>query len=132
MSISVTVRDETTAGVVVHSLDIQLPAETVSVEELIRSRVYQEVRELNARKSGAVHHGLVRPTEAEVVANGFRVRKTKPIQWKPQFEKACEAFRNRQVLIVVDDRQVETLDQMIEIASGTEISFIKLVLLVGG
>ena len=60
------------------------------------------------------------------------------IDWKAQFEAACEAFRSNRVLILVDDRQVERLDQTIDLRpatakqSATSVTFLKLTPLVGG
>ena len=46
--ITLTVRDETTAGEQLAALELQLAAEETTVRELIRARVHQEVRDHNA------------------------------------------------------------------------------------
>ena len=43
-----------------------------------------------------------------------------------------EAFGRNGFVVLVDDRQVEELDEDIELALGTEVTFLKLVPLVGG
>jgi hypothetical protein len=76
--------------------------------------------------------GLVQPTDAERVLNGYRLRRRRKIDWEEQAQRALEAFRRNGFLVLVDDRQAESLDEEIEIRLGTHVSFIKLVPLVGG
>ena len=47
-------------------------------------------------------------------------------------ETALDAFQRNGFFVLVDDRQVEGLDEEIEIRLNTTISFVKLVPLVGG
>ncbi|EDL56503.1 hypothetical protein PM8797T_00784, partial [Gimesia maris DSM 8797] len=46
--------------------------------------------------------------------------------------KAVEAFERNQILILVNERQAESLDEEIKITPQSEVSFLKLTLLVGG
>jgi hypothetical protein len=126
-----TIRDESTDGRSLNESVVELLTESVTVEELIRSRVYQEVQDYNLKKTGEFR-GLVNPLP-ERTATGRR-----DIDWKAQFETACEAFRHNRVLILVDDKQVERLDQTIELRPAigdqpaTSVTFLKLTPLVGG
>jgi hypothetical protein len=126
-----TVRDETVAGATTNRIELRFPTERITVRELIRERVYQEVQDYNLEKRGAFR-GLVQPSDSEARLNGYALRPGREIDWKPQFDRACEAFEKKQVLVLVGDRQAATLDETIEIARGTEVSFLKLVPLVGG
>jgi hypothetical protein len=136
MSITVQIRDETTGGDVSSQTPLELPAERMSVRDLIRERVYQEVQDFNRGKSGGAFQGLVQPGEAERVLNGtrtdYRPHASPQLDWKAQFEAACDAFESRQFLLIVDARQAESLDQVVEVSPGSEISFLKLTPLVGG
>ncbi len=131
MPATLTIRDETASGAVTRRFELEFPTERITVRELIRERVYQEVQDYNRRKD-APFVGLVQPTESEVSLNGFKVKRGRDVDWKRQFEKACEAFEGRQVLVLVGERQAATLEETIEIGRGTEVSFLKLVPLVGG
>lgn len=126
-----TVRDETIAGATTNRIELTFPTERITVRELIRERVYQEVQDYNLEKRGAFH-GLVQPSDSEARLNGYELRPGREIDWKPQFERACEAFERKQVLVLVGNRQAVTLEETIEIARGTEVTFLKLVPLVGG
>jgi len=127
----ITVRDETATGEAVGGLTLDFLTERITVRELIRSRVYQEVQEYNAARSG-LFRGLVQPDDAERTADGFRLRKARTINWERQFDLAVKAFRGNGVIILVDGQQVEELDQEIELRSDTHVAFLRLVPLVGG
>lgn len=133
-----TVRDETAVGSVTNELTLDVLSESITVRELIRSRVYQEVQDYNLRQrqpGEATFRGLVTPTDAERALNGaggVRLRTPREIDWKQQFDKACDAFCRNGFFILIDDRQAESLDEVIMLRHDTKVSFVKLVPLVGG
>jgi hypothetical protein len=132
MATAVTVRDETTSGATTNELTLEFLTERVTVREVIRSRVYQEVTEYNARVSGAFR-GLVQPRESEAVAGGgFRLRQKRRLDWQEQYERALKGFAANGFLLLVDDRQVTDLDEEVELRHDTAVTFLKLVPLVGG
>lgn len=150
MPVTLTVRDETATGQAMHSIELEFLTERITVRELIRSRVYQEVKDHNvraaqsaaARSSGSSEpptqvgaqpfRGLVTPTDTERELNTAARREPRQIDWKKQFDVATSAFERNGFLILVDDRQAESLDEEIEIRPATNVSFVKLVPLVGG
>jgi hypothetical protein len=128
----VTIRDEsTTGGPGAREWGLELLTERITVRELIRSRVHQEVKDHNA-KAGETFHGLVRPTDSEAGPGGWRVKHGTKIDWKAQFEKAIEAFQKSRVLVLVGDRQVTDLDESVVIGPATRVTFLRLLPLVGG
>lgn len=136
MPVTLTVRDETTSGDVYHERPLEFPTERITVRELIRERVYQEVQDFNRSRDAQVFRGLVQPTDAERILNGtpteYRLKSHRAIDWKPQFDKAIEAFDRSGYFILIDDKQAESLDQQFVIGHGTQVSFVKLTMLVGG
>lgn len=132
MATTLTVRDEEMTGKTVAEFSLEFLTERITIRELIRSRVYQEVKDHNAKQNQGEFKGLIQPTDAERTLNGFRLKKPRQINWKEQFEKAIEAFEKSQMLILVNDRQAESLEEEIEIATDTSVSFLRLTLLVGG
>ncbi len=109
-----------------------MPEERTTARELIRGRVYQEVQDYNLKQAGPFR-GLVRPEGAEAALNGPPSKaKFRPIDWKKQFDRAVEAFEANQVLLLVDDRQVESLDEEVTLREGSVATFLRLTLLVGG
>jgi hypothetical protein len=115
---------------VTHELTLDVLDETLSVRELIRGRVYQEVQDYNRRRGEAAFRGLVTPGEAETALNGPRPRRE--IDWKAQFDQTCEAVERNGFFLLIDDRQAESLAETITLRHDTRVSFVKLVPLVGG
>ncbi|MEO0396767.1 MAG: hypothetical protein AAF243_12385 [Cyanobacteria bacterium P01_A01_bin.137] len=105
--------------------------EQITVRELIRSRVYQEVKDFNTQQP-EFFRGLIQPTETEQTLNGYKLHKPRKINWETQFEKAIIAFQSNGFIILVDDAQVTELEDEITIAPETSVTFMKLVPLVGG
>ena len=132
MPMTLTIRDEEMTGKTVNELSLEFLTERITVRELIRSRVYQEVQDHNVAAGQREFRGLVRPTEVEQVLNKTGEKKPRTIDWRKQCEKAIEAFEKKQILILVNDRQVESLDEEIELRPDTSVSFLRLTLLVGG
>ena len=133
MAFIVKVRDETTSGDVLGALDLQLEDERTTVRELIRARVHQEVRAFNAQQTSNDRVvGLVQPTKAERELNGYRLKMPRLIDADKQTTTAWRAFERGNVLLLVDDRQVEDLDEDVMLRSASDVVFLKLVPLVGG
>lgn len=131
MATTLTIRDETTGGEPAHEFTVDLLTETLTIRELIRSRVFQEVKDHNA-KQPEHFRGLIQPTDAEKTLNGYKLKNKRMIDWQPQFDKATEAFEKNQIVVLVDDRQAESLDEQITVGPETKVTFLRLVMLVGG
>jgi hypothetical protein len=131
MTATLNIRDETLGADSMHAWALEVTTERLTVRELIRSRVYQEVQDYNVRQ-GQVFRGLVQPEEAEKTLNGWKLKKPRLLDWKKQFERAIEAFEANQVLILVNDRQAESLEEEIVITPDTTVTFLRLTPLVGG
>lgn len=128
---TVTFRDETATGRRLEEFSIPDLPETMTVRELVRLRVREEVARYNARPS---HHfnGLVRPDDAEVELNGYRLRAPRRLDWERQADIAERAFSRNGYVVLVGDRQIDDLDEEVDLAADPEIVFVKLVALVGG
>lgn len=131
MATVLTIIDETPTGGSTGGLSLEFLTERITVRELIRSRIYQEVSEYNATLSGHFI-GLVQPGEVERTLNGDRPRGPRRIDWQAQYARALDAFRRNGFLILVDDRQVTELDEGIVLRHDSTATFLKLVPLVGG
>ena len=131
MMTKVRVCDQTTAGDTTGEYVFDLLSERISVRELIRSRVYQEVQDYNLKKPKRFQ-GLVQPTDAEASLNGDKSGTPRLIDWQRQFEAALQGFKSNRVLVLVDEHQVEDLDEEIVIEPDTQVVFLKLVPLIGG
>lgn len=133
MQTTLTIRDETTAniGKADYVITLRLSSTRLTARDLIRERVRQEVEDFN-RKQSDLYHGLVQPTDTERTLNGFRFRERRSLDWQEQFAKAIEGFERNAFILLVDDSQVDDLDHVIPISAQTQVTFVKLVPLVGG
>ncbi len=131
MPTTLTVHDETASGQQTNTFTLDCLKERLSVRELIRARIYQEVQDYN-QKEPEYFRGLVEPTNAERVLNGYKLRARRKIDWQEQYQRALDAFERNGFFVLVGDKQAESLDQEFEVQVDTEVSFVKLVPLVGG
>ena len=130
---TLTIRDEVTSniGKADYVITIRLTAPRLTVRDLIRERVRQEVEDFNNKQS-ELYNGLVQPTDTERTLNGFKFRTSRKLDWQEQFDGAIEGFQRNAFILMVDDSQVDDLDQVIAISPQTQVTFVKLVPLVGG
>ncbi|KAA2243171.1 hypothetical protein F0L74_11695 [Chitinophaga agrisoli] len=125
------IRDKSLTGKVAQEFELELEASTITVRELIRSRVHQEVNIFNSNRS-VPYMGLVEPGAKELLLNPARsngLRQQDPVK---QAEIALKAFDNNGFLLLVDNKQCTDLNDEINLQPDTTISFIKLTPLVGG
>ena len=130
MPLTLPILDETTAGERRSAGSLQFDTATVTLREIIRLRVQQEVERLN-RADSEVFQGLVQPEETEQILNGVRERRPF-LHWEKQYAKAVTAFNANGFLVFVDDRQITGLDETIHLTEISKVSFLKLVPLIGG
>jgi hypothetical protein len=128
---SITVRDEARPGRVLSEFALSELPDRISLRELIRTRVREEVAAANLNRS-QVQHLLVQPTDAEVTLNGYRFRTSRPIDWERQALVAEEAFGRNGFFVIVDGRQIESLDEELELTADSDVRFLRLTPLVGG
>jgi hypothetical protein len=125
-----TIRDETAAGRAVGSIVLEILG-TVTLRELIRLRVREEVARFNAEPTDRFR-GLVRPTGAEEDLNGYRIRSSTRIDWELQADAAVTAFGRNGFFVLVADRQVDDLDEELTLDEASDVAFVRLLPLVGG
>ena len=112
---TVTIRDETRPGRIISELALPDLPDRITLRELIRTRVREEVAKANLERDAA-HHLLIQPTDAEATLNGYRVKERRTIDWERQAEIAEDAFGRNGFFVIVDDRQVESLDDELDLS----------------
>jgi hypothetical protein len=127
----VTFRDETATGRALAEFSLPDLPERISARELVRLRVREEVARYNAAPSPRFR-GLVKPSDAEAELNGYRMRTARKLDWEKQADAAEAAFTRNGFLLLIGDRQIEDLDETIDLTVDPVVSFVKLVPLVGG
>ena len=129
---TITIFDESTAGEATTSFILELDTRRLTARDLIRQRVRQEVAKFNAKQLPGIFQGLIQPTDTETELNGYRLKKFRTLDWERQFEAAIKSFEANGFFMLVDGKQVETLEEELELHSTSKVQFIKLVPLVGG
>jgi hypothetical protein len=131
MPVTLTIRDEVNTGRPVGSVTLEGLPERITLRDLIRARVREEVEMRNA-DPGRAMRTLVEPTNAEVTLNGSKLREPKWTDWEAQAEIAEEAFRSNGFFVLVGGRQVTDIDHELTLTPQTDVRFLKLMPLVGG
>jgi hypothetical protein len=131
MSLTVTISDETAAGRITNTLNLELREALVTVAEIIEQRVRAEVEKYNLEK-GTVFHGLVQPTGSDATVNGFQQKNFMPVDAEEQVAAAKNAFLKNGFFMLIDHHQAGSLEQTFLLHPDSAISFVKLTPLVGG
>ena len=128
---SIRMIDETTAGGRFEAPPLELNSEILTVRDLISLRVRAEVRRYNTERTGRFY-GLVQPSDLEKLINGPAERPFRPIDADRQVDVALKAFRDQRFLVLLPNGQAEDLEAPVHLGDGDEVSFMRLVPLVGG
>jgi hypothetical protein len=136
MTFGLKIIDEAPGGPRRFVREMRLVSERITMRELMQRRIEDEVAEINAGLKEPFP--LVVPTMWEQRLNG---RTGKPpavrgsherVDAGKQLAAAIEAFGKGRIVVIVGDRQVSDLDAPLTLTPGTEVTFLKLVPLVGG
>lgn len=125
------IRDETLTGHEIDSWTLPDLPDRISARELLRLRVREEVARFNATTID-VFRGLVRPTDAREMIRGYMVAPGRRLDWVQQADAACAAFSRNGFIMLAGGRQIDDLDEAVDLAVDPQVAFIKLVPLVGG
>ena len=128
---TVTCIDETGIGNRTNEFHLDLDEPKIRLHELLKRRVYEEVRAFNLTQPEHFR-GLIQPTDTERELNGYRLRKRRQLSWRAQYDRAVEAFEQRGFIVLVNQTQVDDLEAQLDLQAGAEVTFLKLVPLVGG
>ena len=131
MPITLVVKDEKPGTGKTAARPLVLASRKITLRDLIRERIYQEAQRYNENET-IYFNGLVEPSDVERTLNGYKMRIRRQVDWQEQFERALEAFGRNGFFVLVGDKQVESLDEEIEVNSSIEVTFVKLAPLVGG
>lgn len=108
--------------------------DVITVEELIRWRVREEVARYNTTHGAGKAPGLVAVSAKESGLNGLghQVQDRKPVNWEHHADTAVRGFERNSFFVMVDGQQVCNLSDEVDVLKAVEAVFIKLVPLVGG
>lgn len=119
---SLTIEDQTSTGDPTGSITLPDLPDRITLRELIRMRVREEVARYNLRPWG-IFEGLVQPL-------GLPDRQ--PIDWGKQADAAIDLFVGGGFIVLVNGRQVVELETRLDLRGDLDVRFIRLTPLVGG
>lgn len=113
--------DETTAGVRSEGPTVQFEFPKITVRTLIESRIRSEVDRRS--EDLPVQKRFVNPSKKPL---------WKKVNFDAQIKTACETFDRGQLIVLLPGRQAQTLDETLTLEDGDEVTFLRLVPLIGG
>ncbi|WP_205751746.1 hypothetical protein [Cryptosporangium phraense] len=109
-----TLQDETATGRALATTSLEVLPAMLTARELVRLRVREEAARTDVGMPlVAAHEG-------------------RPVDWERQAEVAEAAFDRNGFVLLVGDRQIESLDEVLDLSDDPVISFVRLIALVGG
>jgi hypothetical protein len=128
---SLTIEDRTATGRPTGSITLPELPDRITLRELIRLRVREEVAAYNLRPTN-VFKGLVQPEGASQTIGGFAMPGRRRIDWERQADIAIDRFGRNGFFVLVNGKQVVDLDASLDLTGTMDVGFIKLTPLVGG
>jgi hypothetical protein len=127
------------------ALPLVLATARLTVRELIERTVEEQVRELTARdrlsaeqqrralrRQYLTEDEVTRQAAAGAVRFPSKVAEASPIDPAEAVGMAVEGFERGAFLVLVDGRQADRLDAVLELGPGSRVTFLRLVPLAGG
>jgi hypothetical protein len=128
---TLTIEDRTATGRPTGTIDLPEVPDRITLRDLIRLRVREEVARYNLRPA-AQFAGLVQPDGAVPGRTGYLLPVPRRIDWERQADIAIDAFLRNGFFVLVDGRQVTDLDHEIQLTESLDVGFVRLTPLVGG
>lgn len=133
--LTLNIREETFGGAEAKTHAITLLSENLTLAELIRLKVEQEVEIHNkpVRKALAERSNML--TEKERLLNRDTERQfvnPQIIDPEKEYYRALDFFQKNRLFVLIDGKQVEDLHEPLSMNTRSEVNFIHLMPLVGG
>jgi hypothetical protein len=108
---------------------VPVPTATLTVRELIARKVQQEVSECVAQRRPGLSGEYLSP---EVLLRAATLEALAPGDIDTEIERAQRAFAARDYMIVINNRRVFNVNEVLRFQADTQVEFIKILPLVGG
>jgi len=128
---TLTIEDRTATGTPTGSIDLPDVPDRITLRDLIRLRVREEVARYNLAP-GREFIGLVQPDGSVLGRGGYEMPAPRRIEWERQADIALESFMRNGFFVMVNGKQETELDREIVLTQMLDVGFIKLTPLVGG
>jgi hypothetical protein len=124
--LTISIKDESLQGTQL-SWQLAMLEEQTTLREIIRRRLYQDVREYQAQKRSQ-SLCLLSPTSLCQTS----AEPLPQLDWQKYYKQAINAFKKRSYIVIIDDQQITQLDTPITLNEQSTVTFLKLIPLIGG
>lgn len=128
---SVTIHDRTSTGDPTGTITLPGLPDGITLRELIRMRVREEVARYNLGPWG-LFQGLIQPPGSEATIDGFKLPTREPLDWHAQADAAIDLFLANGFIVLINGTQVTDLETRIDLRGDVDARFIRLTPLGGG
>jgi hypothetical protein len=108
---------------------VTVPTATLTVRQLIARKVQQEVSECVAQQRPGLSGEYLSP---EALIRAATPQALVPGDIDTEIERAQRAFAARDYMIVINNRRVFDVNEVLRLQADTQVEFIKILPLVGG
>jgi len=121
----VTIHDRTSTGDPTGTITLPDLPDRITLRELIRMRVREEVARYNLGPWG-LFQGLIRPVGSEPTIDGSKQPTREPLDWRPQADAAIDLFLANGFIVLINGNQVTDLETRIDLRGDVDVRFIRL------
>ena len=131
--LEIVIRDESVQRSEAVEMLLKIASVQLTARDLIAERVRAECDNRLLDRGGTAVAPLVSPTQDESRLNGLKnLLMLRAENVDQQIDRAITAFGQNAFLLLVDDRQVESLDEPVDVRENSVVTFLRLTPLVGG
>ena len=132
----ITFIDETLSGDIIHSWDVEVATESMTLRELIMLRVEAEIKRRQAEHLRFFTKTAEALSDLERLLNPIRKVIPGARHESPDPEahgyRALDAFQRNAFFVLIGDQQVDDLEEEVILRADQPVSFVRLTPLVGG
>jgi hypothetical protein len=110
--------------------DVSIP-ERITVRQLICLYIDHQIEQYRGKCKDSKQHSFFIPLEQEQSLSGIQPGEGK-LNPEKLYSRALDAFSNNQFVLLVDDQQIEELEQDVFVTAKSNVTFLKLMPLIGG
>lgn len=130
--LTLNVLEKTATGAERDDFQVCLPNGEMTVRDLICRCVDFRLSAIRELPVGSQRYTCLVPNDDERLLNGDKPRKRPELDVQKHYERVFQAFDSNQIMLFVDGHQFENLDDEIVVTPDSQVTFLKLVPLVGG
>jgi hypothetical protein len=127
----VLIQEASFSGKILDEIFLEIEQEITSVAEIIANHVIQQVTCSNNQLKKQ-QKSYQNDFEQELNLHTSRVKNRALFDTEKEIYKANSAFQNKQMIVMIDNKQAQSLEEEVFLNENTTIRFLRLMPLIGG